>query len=170
MLIFADSAFAGQWRRRLISRMSEVSKSVLVNHAAEQMFSLVDAVEDYPQFMPWCSGASVDYRDEVRTRATIHINFRGIRQSFTTENLKEWPTQMRITLVKGPFRTLDGTWRFIPLSAGACKIEFKLHYEFSSRILEKLIGPVFHYIAGTFVDAFLRRARSIYGCGEKRQN
>lgn len=143
--------------------MPEVSKSVLVGFSAERMFALVDSVEHYPEFMPWCGDASVDYRDDIRTRATIHISYRGIRQSFTTENLKEHAREMRIRLVEGPFRTLDGTWRFIPLSGQACKIEFSLHYEFSSRILEKLIGPVFNYIANTFVDAFIRRAQSVYG-------
>ncbi len=66
-------------------------------------------------------------------------------------------------LVSGPFRTLDGTWRFQPLAEQACKIEFRLHYEFSSRLLEKLVGPVFKHIANTFVDAFLKRAQQLYG-------
>lgn len=146
--------------------MPQVRKSVLVSYSAERMFDLVDAVERYPEFMPWCAAAAVSHRDEHITLATIHISFRGIRQSFSTENHKERAQQMRIKLVEGPFRTLDGTWRFIPLSGEACRIEFSLHYEFSSRILEKVIGPVFHYIAGTFVEAFMRRARNIYGTGQ----
>ena len=142
--------------------MPEVTKSVLVEHAAQDMFTLVDAVERYPEFLPWCGGTSVAYRDERLTRATITINYRGIRQSFTTENAKTSPELMRVRLVEGPFRMLDGEWRFIALQGG-CKVEFRLHYEFSSRILEKLVGPVFHYIANTMVDAFVRRADVLYG-------
>lgn len=143
--------------------MPEVKKSVLVGYSPEQMFALVDAVERYPEFMPWCGGASVSYRDEHRTRATIHINYRGIKQSFTTENVKKPAQTMEIRLVEGPFKTLDGTWHFMPLADRGCKVEFRLHYEFSTRILEKLVGPVFNYIANTFIHAFTRRAESLYG-------
>ena len=126
------------------------------------MFALVDAAEAYPEFLPWCSGATVMLRDETRTRATIHVNYHGVRQSFTTDNAKEPPEKMTIRLVEGPFRVLDGEWRFKPLAEDACKIEFCLHYEFSSRILEKLVGPVFGYIANTMVDAFVKRADKLH--------
>jgi ribosome-associated toxin RatA of RatAB toxin-antitoxin module len=143
--------------------MPEITKSVLVDYSPEEMFALVDDVERYPEFLPWCGGSSVSYRDDRTTRATIHVNYRGIRQSFTTENTKVPAQAMSVKLVEGPFKTLDGDWRFIPLTAHGCKIEFRLHYEFSSRILAKLVGPVFTYIANTMVDAFVRRAEVIYG-------
>jgi ribosome-associated toxin RatA of RatAB toxin-antitoxin module len=143
--------------------MPEIRKSVLVEYSHAEMFALVDAVERYPEFLPWCGGSSVSYRDEHTTRATIQISYRGIRQSFTTENTKVPPQAMSVKLVEGPFRTLDGDWRFMPLAERACKIEFRLRYEFSSRILEKLVGPVFNYIANTMVDAFVRRAETVYG-------
>jgi len=143
--------------------MPEIRKSVLVEYSHAEMFALVDAVERYPEFLPWCGGSSVGYRDEHTTRATIQISYRGIRQSFTTENTKVPPQTMSVKLVEGPFRTLDGDWRFMPLAEHACKIEFRLRYEFSSRLLEKLVGPVFNYIANTMVDAFVRRAETVYG-------
>jgi ribosome-associated toxin RatA of RatAB toxin-antitoxin module len=140
-----------------------VQKSVLVSHSAQRMFELVDAVEAYPEFLPWCDGAKVLYRDDARTRATIHVNYHGARQSFTTENAKSPPSLMTIRLVEGPFRVLDGEWRFTTLAEQACRIDFRLHYEFSSRLFEKLVGPVFTYIATTLVDAFVHRADKVYG-------
>lgn len=142
--------------------MSEVNKTVLVGYSTQQMFTLVDQVESYPEFLPWCGSTEVTHRDLQRTRATIHINYRGIRQSFTTENFKEAPVAMSIRLIKGPFRSLDGSWRFIDLAGRGCKIEFSLRYEFSSKLLEKLVGPVFGYIADSIVDGFVRRAESVY--------
>ena len=127
------------------------------------MFALVDAVERYPQFLPWCNGANVLHRDSSRTRATIHVSYHGVRQSFTTENAKQEPTLMTIRLIEGPFRLLDGEWRFNALSERACKVEFRLHYEFSSKLLEKIVGRVFTYIANTMVDAFVQRADRVYG-------
>jgi ribosome-associated toxin RatA of RatAB toxin-antitoxin module len=140
-----------------------VQKSVLVGHSAQQMFTLVDAVEAYPQFLPWCDSATVIHRDAERTRATLNINYHGAKQSFTTENLKQPPELMTIRLVEGPFRVLQGEWRFKPLAEDACKIDFCLQYEFSSKILEMLVGPVFTYIANTLVDAFVNRAEKVYG-------
>jgi ribosome-associated toxin RatA of RatAB toxin-antitoxin module len=143
--------------------LSVVEKSVLVAHTAPLMFELVDAVETYPRFLPWCDAAHIDYQDPARTRATIHINYRGIKQSFTTENRKEPPSRMTVQLVEGPFRALDGEWRFIALSDHACRIDFRLYYSFSSTLLETLIGPVFSHIANTMVDAFVRRADGLHG-------
>ncbi len=143
--------------------MAMVKKSVLIECSSQQMFDLVDRVEDYPQFLPWCSQTDCRFRDDRRTVATLHINYRNVRSHFTTENDKESPSWMKITLVDGPFRRLDGLWRFKPLNAQACKIEFQLSYEFSSKMFEKVIGPVFSQIANTFVDAFVRRANEVHG-------
>lgn len=142
--------------------MALVEKSVLVPYSAEQMFNLVDRVGEYPQFLPWCGGAGVSEPDGTTVHATVHINYHHIRQSFTTRNERTPPHRIGLTLLDGPFRHLDGDWRFIPLNPSACKIEFRLHYEFSSKLLEKLVGPVFHYIANNFVDAFIRRAEEVY--------
>ena len=142
--------------------MAQVIKSVLVAHSALRMFELVDAVEKYPEFLPWCGGSECNFRDDKITRATLHINYRGIRQSFSTENVKTPPVLMQIRLIEGPFRTLEGSWRFTDLSGKGCKVELSLHYEFSNRLIEKLIGPVFGYIANSMVDAFVKRAQSIY--------
>ena len=141
--------------------MARVEKSVLVAHTPERMFELVDRVEDYPDFLPWCGGTELKLRDEHRTVATIHIAYMGIRQSFTTENIKTHPREMRITLQNGPFAELEGGWSFFPLGDDACKIEFRLQYVFSSRVLETVLAPVFSHITNTFVDAFVRRADEV---------
>ncbi len=142
--------------------MARVEKSVLVAHPPERMFGLVDRVEDYPKFLPWCGGTELKARDDTLTVATIHIAYMGIRQSFTTQNTKVAPQEMRIKLLDGPFSELEGDWTFLPLGDDACKIEFRLQYAFSSHILEKLLAPVFGHITNTFVDAFVRRADEVY--------
>ena len=143
--------------------MALVEKSVLVGHSAQRMYALVDCVEDYPKFLPWCGGSTVEHRDGSITRASIVIDYHGIRQSFRTENRTTPPELIDIGLLSGPFRELDGLWRFVPLGDEACRVEFRLQYEFSSKLLEKLTGRVFAYIADTFVDAFVRRAEQLYG-------
>ncbi|WP_324778821.1 type II toxin-antitoxin system RatA family toxin [Thiobacillus sedimenti] len=142
--------------------MARVEKSVLVAHPPERMFELVDRVEDYPDFLPWCGGTELKLRDAQCTVATIHIAYMGIRQSFTTENTKTYPREMRIRLRDGPFSHLEGDWTFLPLGEDACKVEFRLQYVFSSRMLETVLAPVFSHITNTFVDAFVRRADEVY--------
>ncbi|MDF3035632.1 MAG: cyclase [Paucimonas sp.] len=143
--------------------MAVVHKSVLIGFSAEQMFLLVERVEDYPKFLPWCGGVDVLDRGEEKLRASLHINYHGLRQSFTTENVNVRPSLMTMKLIEGPFKHLDGSWKFIPLREDACKIEFDLHYEFSSKLLEQIIGPVFNKIANSFVDSFCKRAEVVYG-------
>jgi ribosome-associated toxin RatA of RatAB toxin-antitoxin module len=143
--------------------MALVEKSVLVEYSAAQMYALVEDVAAYPEFLPWCGGTAILEKEGDITRAAVIIDFRGIRQRFSTENRAHPPQLIEMTLVEGPFRHLDGSWRFKALGEEACKIEFRLHYEFSSKLLEKIVGPVFHFIASTFVDAFVKRARQLYG-------
>jgi ribosome-associated toxin RatA of RatAB toxin-antitoxin module len=147
----------------LIIGMPIIEKSVLVPFSAEQMYTLVERVEDYPQFLPWCGGSSVQQRDEQGMEATIIIRFKGITQSFSTRN-RHYPFErIDIQLKDGPFANLEGDWRFIALKENACKVAFRLEYNFSNIVLEKLIGPVFHYIASSFIESFTQRARALYG-------
>lgn len=143
--------------------MAVVKKNVLVSFSVEQMFALVEKVEDYPLFLPWCGGVSVAERSDTQLKATLSINYHGIKQSFTTQNLNSPPHRMEMHLVDGPFKQLQGCWTFTALRPDACKIEFDLRYEFSSKLLEHLIGPVFSKITNSFVDAFCERAEQVYG-------
>jgi len=141
--------------------MAQVNKIILFEHPAVAMFALVDQVEDYPAFLPWCGGTEVKWRDDMTTIATIHIDYMGVKQSFTTENSKQAPTEMNLALKDGPFTHLHGHWRFLALGETACKIEFALSYTFSSRVLETLLSPVFTHITNTFVDSFVTRADKV---------
>jgi ribosome-associated toxin RatA of RatAB toxin-antitoxin module len=144
--------------------MSQVVQSVLVMHPVQRMFDLVDGVEAYPEFLPWCGGVQVKERTDTVTEARIDINFHGVKAHFHTRNLKS-PNHMLIALVDGPFKRFEGEWVFTPLSDEACKVELRLHWEFSTRLLEKVIGPVFNRIASTFVQSFERRADQLFGEG-----
>ncbi len=143
--------------------VAEVRKTVLAPYTTVEMFELVDRVEEYPQFLPWCSGTELLRRDESVTAATIHIHYMHVKQHFSTENAKEFPDRMSIRLKSGPFRKLEGYWHFKALGQEACKIEFELHYEFAGQLLSKVLGPVFGYIANSLVDAFIHRAEQVYG-------
>ncbi|RZS80769.1 type II toxin-antitoxin system RatA family toxin [Pigmentiphaga kullae] len=143
--------------------MHKVQRSVLVPYSAAQMFDLVAKVEDYPKFMPWCGGTEVHERDENGVRASVVIQFAGLRQRFTTRNTHHYPDRIQLDLVDGPFSMLEGVWEFQPLADDACKVVFTMQYQFSSRALEALVGPVFNRIATSFIDAFTQRAEACYG-------
>ena len=146
--------------------MKSVHKSVLLWHSAHEMFTLVTAVDQYPQVLPWCDRAAVLETTDSGVVAQVGIAIGGLRHSFTTRNTHVDNERVDLALVDGPFSLLEGHWRFIPLGDGtqrACKIEFSLDYDFSSQTLATLVGPVFDKIAGSLVDAFVKRADQVYG-------
>jgi ribosome-associated toxin RatA of RatAB toxin-antitoxin module len=143
--------------------MPDIDKSVLVPYSAAQMYALVEDVAAYPQFLPWCAGTQIRARDPTGMDASVEIRYGGVQQSFTTHNTLFPTERIEMALREGPFSELSGTWRFTPLRADACKVQLSLHYAFSSALLEGLVGPVFHYIASTFVESFTKRAESLYG-------
>jgi len=142
--------------------MQRVLKAVLVPYSAARMFELVDRVERYPEFLPWCGGAEVIVTRPEGKTARIDIDYHGVKAHFTTDNVNREPESIVVTLSDGPFRHLHGEWRFHALAQDACKVEFELAYEFSTHVLETVLGPIFSHIANTFIDAFVRRAEAVY--------
>jgi len=142
--------------------MQRVQRSVLVQYSARQMFDLVDDVERYPEFLPWCGGSTVLAERPDGRRARIDIDFHGVKAGFTTDNVNVPPKSIGMSLVEGPFRDLHGKWTFHALRKDACKVEFLLVYDFRTNVLEALVGPVFNEITHTFIDAFVRRADALY--------
>jgi len=158
-------SIAGNEPNRGAKGVARIDRTVLVEFTCARMFALVDEVESYPAFLPWCSAATVEHRDERVTRATVHIDYRMVKVSFATENAKLRNERIDMRLLSGPFRRLNGAWRFTPLGDRACKVQLELHYEFASRLLEKVVGPVFDHIANSLVDAFVRRAQTVAADG-----
>jgi len=142
--------------------MITVSRQALVAYGAAEMYELVEDVESYPRFLPWCSAVEVAVREPERTVATIHVDFRGVRQAFTTANAQRHGERISMALVRGPFRHLHGEWRFAQLGEAGSRIEFDLAYQLANPVLERLAGPAFNHIANTFVDAFVRRADALH--------
>jgi ribosome-associated toxin RatA of RatAB toxin-antitoxin module len=143
--------------------MHRIERSVLVPYSAERMFRLVDNVDDYPAFLPWCPAARARPLSEGVVEATIDIAYHGVRSSFTTRNESVFPSRIQLQFVSGPFRRLSGQWHFLALPQEACKVSLELQYQFAGGVLGRLIAPVFESIAGSLIDAFARRAEVLYG-------
>lgn len=149
--------------------MKTVNKSVLIWYSAAQMFDLVVDVPSYPKFLPWCDAATALQQTPAGAMAEVSINIGGLRQGFSTRNThviedsgQRW---VKMQLVKGPFSSLHGSWKFTPVGEpgqNACRVELQLHYGFNSPALATVVGPVFDKIATTLVDAFVKRAEQIY--------
>jgi ribosome-associated toxin RatA of RatAB toxin-antitoxin module len=143
--------------------MKRIARSAIVEHSAATLYALVEGIESYPEFLPWCLEAIVEERGIMTTRATLTVGVRGLKQSFTTQNENRPGESIEMRLLHGPFRHFRGAWRFIALGPDACRIEFSLEFQFASRALAKLLEPLFEQIADTMVDAFKRRADEVYG-------
>ena len=142
--------------------MYTVTKSALVRYSARKMFILVDDIDQYPEFLPWCGGSEVISRTGEEVIASIKIAYKGVEKSFTTRNQLVGTQKILLTLVDGPFSKLNGIWEFIQLEENASKVELNLQFDFSNRLLGILVGPVFRIIADSMVDSFVKRAEEIY--------
>lgn len=143
--------------------MAAINRNALVPYSAAEMYRLVDDIESYPDFLPWCRSAREWQRNEDEVKASIELQRGGIHKTFTTCNRLQKDKMIEMRLVEGPFRHLEGFWRFDPLQPDACRVSLDLEYEFSSRLLKMAIGPVFAQITSTLVDAFCERATELYG-------
>ena len=143
--------------------MTTISKSAIVAHTPEEMFKLIDDIEAYPDFLPWCDKASEIFRDEKNVEASILISHSGLNKEFTTQNKNTAFEKIEMHLVNGPFKSLDGVWSFKPLGKIACKVSLDLEFEFSSKIIGMSLGPIFSKVANSLVDAFIKRAKIVYG-------
>ena len=140
--------------------MKRIARSAIVECGAEAFYALVEDIESYPSFLPWCAATQVRERAPGRTVATLTLAAKGMRQSFTTENSNLLGRSIDMRLVEGPFRHFSAAWRFAALQPQATKVEFTLAYEFSSRLVAVVLEPVFRRIADSTVEAFTRRAVS----------
>ncbi|AZN32074.1 type II toxin-antitoxin system RatA family toxin [Pseudoalteromonas sp. Xi13] len=143
--------------------MPQIEKSALVMYSTKEMFDLVNDVEAYPQFLPNCSDSKIVSQHNNNMTASLEISKAGINKWFTTENtfIDEQTVQLR--LVDGPFKTLKGRWHFQALDKKACKVELKLEFEFSSKLIELAFGKIFNDVAKNMVSAFTQRAKEVYG-------
>lgn len=143
--------------------MTTISKNALVPYSAAEMFDLVNDIESYASFLPWCRSSEVLSQNADELRASIEIAHGSLHKSFTTRNRLQKNKMIEMRLEKGPFKHLEGFWRFDVLGERACKISLDLDFEFSNKLVGMALGPIFSQIANTLVDAFSKRAVEVYG-------
>jgi ribosome-associated toxin RatA of RatAB toxin-antitoxin module len=148
--------------------MREVKRNALVPYTPAQMFALVEDFERYPEFLPWVSGAQLLSRDGAELVGRLDMEWLGIKEHFTTRNRLQAPEQMDMHLVDGPFKQLEGTWRFTAIRdasgiAHGTRIDLSIQFEFKNTVLAMLLGKVFEASCGSLVDAFTKRAKAQYG-------
>ena len=143
--------------------MATVKKSALILYSAAEMYALVSDIEAYPEFLPWCRSAQILSRSEDEVRAVIEMVKGRVHKSFSTINRMQHHKMIDIRLLEGPFRRLEGYWRFDPLRVDASKVSLDMEFEFASPLLRMAVEPVFKQIANSLVDAFCKRAVDVYG-------
>lgn len=143
--------------------MPTIERSALVPYSDAQMYALVDDIARYPEFVPGCRSATVLEQGADFKVARLDISKAGVGKSFTTRNHLQPSTAIGMTLVDGPFKYLRGGWQFHALDQNACKIVLQLDFEFSNKLLSMAFGSIFNELQGRMVDAFVQRARQVYG-------
>ena len=143
--------------------MQLVERSALVSYTAAQMYALVNNVGAYPEFLPWCTAASVEDAGPCERVATVRVARGVLRAEFTTRNELKPDSEIRMQLLHGPFRHLNGLWRFTPIGEKGSKVQFHVEFEFKNRLTATAFNAVFESLCGTIVEAFVTRAKQTYG-------
>lgn len=143
--------------------MTDIHKSALVPYSTEQMFDLVNDINAYDSFLPWCRKSTILSEQDNVIEASLEIAHGALHKTFATRNTSTAKEKIQMHLLEGPFKHLEGVWRFEALGDQGCKIMLDLSFEFSSRIMGMTLGPVFSAIANSLVDAFTQQAVKKYG-------
>ncbi|HJS22299.1 MAG TPA: type II toxin-antitoxin system RatA family toxin [Steroidobacteraceae bacterium] len=148
---------------RQVEGVRQISRHALVPFSPAQMFALVDDIASYPQFLPWCRSAQVIERSADEAIARLQVHKGPLHTHFTTRNRLEPPMLIALNLVEGPFRTLEGEWRFGAIADQGTRVSLTLKFAFANPVNAWLLEPVFEHTCNSLVDAFVARARALYG-------
>lgn len=147
--------------------MTTVNRSAIVPYTSAQMYTLIDDIVHYPEFLPWCSHAQEHERTADEVQASLTLQWRGLHKSFTTRNRLQPNKMIEIRLVNGPFKHLEGFWQFVPLiehgAEQGCKVQLVLEFEFANHLMSLAFSKVFEQISQQLVSAFSDRAVEVYG-------
>lgn len=142
---------------------THIQRSAILPYSAQALFELVNDVARYPEFLPWCSAATILQQNENSMKASLTVGKAGIKQSFVTENTWADESRMEMNLAEGPFKQLKGVWEFKSLGEKACRISLDMRFDYAGVLVKATLGPLFNHAANTMVDAFCQRARQLYG-------
>jgi ribosome-associated toxin RatA of RatAB toxin-antitoxin module len=141
--------------------MREIKRTALVAQSPGRMYTLINDIESYPQFVPWCTSARVESRSERQIVATLGVRRGLLHAEFTTRNQLEPDRSVRMELVRGPFRFLEGQWVLTPVGETGCRVDLTMRFAFASAVPGLILEPIFEQTAGSLVDAFVARARAL---------
>lgn len=130
-------------------------------YTPEQLYDLVADIEDYPNFLPWCVALRITRREEDEIRADMVVGFKMLRERFTSKVTLTPKTRIDVEYLDGPFSYLQNRWLFEP-AEGGCEIDFYIDFEFRSRMLRRIMEPLFHEAVRRMVRAFETRANWRY--------
>lgn len=143
--------------------MTEISKTAVVPYTPSEMYALVNDIESYPVFLPWCTAAKISNKKDESLIATLSLAMGKIKQSFTTENTMREGSRIDMRLIEGPFKHLTGYWKFNPEDEQSCHIQLHMNYEFKNKIIKYTLGKMFYTVMNTLVESFVQRAQQVYG-------
>ncbi len=142
--------------------MPQIRRSLLLPYGADFMYAIVNDVESYPAFLPWCGDARIDAVHEDGIEASLKVDRAGFERWFRTRNRNVTNRSIQMTLVDGPFETLEGGWQFVPLGDSGCRVELSLNFRMKPGLRSAIMSAAFTRIADTMVDSFCQRARELH--------
>ncbi|URJ33194.1 type II toxin-antitoxin system RatA family toxin [Candidatus Blochmannia vicinus] len=143
--------------------MYHVKYFTSVPYSVKQMFHLVNDINSYTQFIPGCNVSKILDQKDNELIAEINLVTNGMVKSLVTHNFFIENKSIIIVLVRGPFKSFYGYWKFIPITSSISRIEYASYYEFKSIFIEKFFNHIFKKKYKNIIKSFVSRANKMYG-------
>ena len=141
--------------------MPRHEEQTILPYGAEELFSVVADVRDYPTFIPWCSGAHIQHESAREIVADLVIGFGPFQESFTSKVTLDRPRRILVQAIEGPLEHLANSWTFRPVGHKT-HVDFVIDFQFKSHLLDHVVNGMFHEASTRMVSAFEARVHALH--------
>tara|TARA_B100000900_G_scaffold353125_1_gene321087 strand:- start:479 stop:916 length:438 start_codon:yes stop_codon:yes gene_type:complete len=138
--------------------MKKIHKEEDINIELTKIFNLINNIDKYPDYLPWCVKTEVEHESKNIINGKIFISKSFIKWSFSTKNTIEKNKSINLSLIDGPFEELNGKWSFIPIDKNNTKVSLDINYKFKNSLIELSIEPIFTSIMNSILQSFISQA------------
>ena len=142
--------------------MPRHEEQTILPYGAEELFSVVADIKDYPSFVPWCSGATIRHENARQIIADLVIGFGPFQESFASEVSLDRPRHILVRAIEGgPLEHLTNSWTFKPMEHKT-QVDFVIDFQFKSHLLDHVANGMFHEASTRMVSAFEARTHALH--------
>ena len=148
--------------------MPRLSKQLVIEHRADEVFDLVADIQRYPEFIKWIRTMKVSgerEEDGVRKyRGEVDVGVKGFSERVATDIAADDENRtVEVSLARGPFKKLQNRWKMSPDGELGTVVDFFIDYEFRNPVLSLLAKANTTLAVNKIMKSFIDEADRRYG-------